>query len=276
MFVRKLGGAMKILTLSDLHIEFADFRPSEEAIGSADVVVLAGDIHTGVHGLEWAKRELGDRLPVVYVAGNHEYYGGHWTKTLEAMRQSAEALGIHFLENDVVVLKGVRFVGSSLFADFGYFGDAARTRAEQDYALGLMDCKRIKADPDPRGYWGYRGRRLTPFHVRMRAAQSLAWLESELQRDFAGPTVVVTHYLPHRSSVASRFVEDRLTPGFVTLVPEEVIRRSDVWIHGHTHDTMAYQLGETRVVCNPRGYPLGSAAVSFENPRFDDKLVVEV
>lgn len=84
----------------------------------------------------------------------------------------------------------------------------------------------------------------------------------------------MTHYLPHRASVASRFVEDSLTPGFITMAPEELIRSADLWVHGHTHDSMDYRLGETRVLCNPRGYPLGSAAVEFENPSFNPSLVL--
>lgn len=272
---------MRILTLSDLHVEFAPFRPPQEAIDGADLVVLAGDIHKGVQGLVWARQTFGDRLPVVYVAGNHEYYGGHWTQTLEAMRRAAQDLGIHLLEDEAVVVGGVRVLGCTLWADFRYLGDEMRSRSERDYALGLMDCRRIKADPVPGVYWQSNKHRLTPLQVRLRSAQSLGWLESQLQDGAPQSTVVVTHHLPHRLSVAPQFVTDHLTPGFVTLVPEEFIQRARLWIHGHTHESADYWLGGTRVVCNPRGYPLGPGGMRFENlrfenSRFDAGLVVEV
>jgi predicted phosphodiesterase len=64
---------MKIRILSDLHLEFRHWTPPE---ADADVIVLAGDIHVGIHGVEWARRSF-PLNPVVYVPGNHEFYGGH-------------------------------------------------------------------------------------------------------------------------------------------------------------------------------------------------------
>lgn len=64
---------MKIRVLSDLHLEFHDWTPPQS---DADIIVLAGDIHVGVHGIEWARRSF-PLLPVTYVPGNHEFYGGN-------------------------------------------------------------------------------------------------------------------------------------------------------------------------------------------------------
>lgn len=61
---------MKLHILSDLHLENEGFTIPET---NADVIVLAGDIHEGTRAIPWIKEQT-DK-PVIYVAGNHEYYG---------------------------------------------------------------------------------------------------------------------------------------------------------------------------------------------------------
>lgn len=112
---------MKIMVLSDLHLESLTFEPDQEALRAADVIVLAGDIHPGVEDIVWARQTFEDK-PVVYVAGNHEFYGGDWDQTLDQMRQTAKANDVHFLEDDCVTIAGVRFLGCTLWTDFAYFG----------------------------------------------------------------------------------------------------------------------------------------------------------
>ena len=116
------------------------------------------------------------------------------------------------------------------------------------------------------------GRRFTPEDSVELHEASKTWLVAELERKFEGPTVVVTHHLPASTSVAKRYVNDSLNPAFASRL-EDVIekRRPELWIHGHTHVPCDYELIDTRVVCNPRGYP-------GENRRsgFRDDLVVSV
>jgi predicted phosphodiesterase len=89
---------MKLYILSDLHCEFAHFEPDPMAVARADVVVLAGDIDVGVAGIEWAAQAFKAK-PVVYVCGNHEFYGHHWEDTLVRMRAAADRCGVYFLED---------------------------------------------------------------------------------------------------------------------------------------------------------------------------------
>lgn len=264
---------MKLHILSDLHVEFAPFAPPATA---ADVVVLAGDIHVGAAGLEWARRTF-PRQALIYVTGNHEFYRGDWDDALEAMRERALALDIHFLEDDELVLNGVRFLGTTLWTDFDYFGPARRREAMRACVEYLTDFRLIGARPHvedtdvsrpvPRRAEGL----LTPAHVRARHLASRAWLEARLAASHAGPTVVVTHHLPGAGSVSARFRDDLGNAGFASHL-DHLMGRSALWIHGHTHDSFDYVLGGTRVVCNPRGYPLSSG--EFENPRFDPGLTL--
>jgi predicted phosphodiesterase len=259
---------MKLLILSDLHLEMAPFEPSASAVQQADVIVLAGDIHPGTQGLAWAARAFPGK-PVVYVAGNHEFYDGHWDDTLAALRARARELGIHFLENDAVTIGGVRFLGCSLWTDFDLDGARKHDAAMREAMNFMMDYRVIRVN----SAWG----RLTPQHALDRHRESRAWLERALA-DPAPPAVVVTHHFPSRRSVLPRYAGDALNPAFGSDLPAALLARARLWIHGHTHGSLAYAVGEgvnqARVVCNPRGYPLVSGR--FENPDFDAGYLVSV
>lgn len=265
---------MKLHLLSDLHAEFATYEPHAGACAAADVIVLAGDIDIGVEGIAWARRVFDDK-PIVYVCGNHEFYSGHWTATLEEMRAAALVHGVQFLEDDRVVISGVRFLGAALWTDFAFFGEKEQPAAMAMYRSGLQDCGSIARRTNS----GLR-EPLQPTDVLLRHRATRSWLERSLSEAFAGPTVVVTHHLPHRKSVAARYASDPLTPGFATNLPESLIARAHLWLHGHTHDSCDYVVedGErrARVVCNPRGYPMDHRRSCFENGTFDPSLLLEV
>jgi hypothetical protein len=181
---------MKLLVMSDLHVEFKDFKPNPAAVEECDVVVLAGDIHKAIQAPGWARSAFGSK-PIVMVAGNHEFYRGHWDVALEDLRSEAREHGVHFLENDALDISGVRFLGCTLWVDFDYFGADARPRAMARYEAALNDCRLIKASPQhlPAGYEPQYSR-LTAQHVRARHQQSIRWLQAELTR----PTSLVRRH----------------------------------------------------------------------------------
>jgi len=117
----------------------------------------------------------------------------------------------------------------------------------------------------------YDERRFTPEDSRRLHFASRTWLQQELAKPFAGKTVVVSHHLPHASSIHPRYDGDALNPGFVSHLPQLVCPPVDLWIHGHTHISCDYAVAETRVVCNPRGY-----APDELNPQFQPGFVVEI
>ena len=108
---------MKLHILSDLHTEFAAFSPPET---DADVVVLAGDIGVGLNGIEWAARRFPE-VPVIYVPGNHEFYGHDIGLTDEL--KAAAPPNIHVLNNGRLEFDGVRFLASTLWTDFRLHGE---------------------------------------------------------------------------------------------------------------------------------------------------------
>jgi Calcineurin-like phosphoesterase len=135
-----MSAPVRILVLSDLHLEFAPFLPPDPAL--FDIVVLAGDISVGIKSVLWASRpSTFAGKPVVLVPGNHEFYGGERTRVLELLRAQAAGTNVHLLDRDEVILNGVRFLGATLWTDFE-LDLASGTPVEQamrDATQGLND-----------------------------------------------------------------------------------------------------------------------------------------
>jgi len=250
---------MRVRVLSDLHLEFGGFTPPEV---TADVVVLAGDIVPEHYGIKWA-RETFPETPVVYVAGNHEYYAADLEAVLARTREEAARWGVHYLERDGVVIGGVRFLGTTLWTDFEFPVPPGlpRERVEWIAYRQLTDFRLIR----------YRGGFIDPSAWRALHRDSRTWLADQLSIPFGGSTVVVTHHLPHERSVHADFEGHPLNPTFVSHMPELVCPPVDLWIHGHTHCSMDYVVSGTRVICNPRGY-----APTDLNKEFDPALMIDV
>ena len=247
---------MKLHILSDIHTEFSDFDPPET---SADVVVLAGDIGVGKGGIEWAAEHY-PQTPVIYVPGNHEYYG--FDIGITDQLKSCAPSNIHVLNDDTCDLAGVRFLGTTLWTDFRLYGEGAAWIARQNAKRLIADFTSIK-----------HGKRLFKPEDSVRLHESSkAWLVDALNKHFVGPTVVVTHHLPASPSIASQYMDDPLNPAFASRLESIVDKyRPDLWIHGHTHVPCDYEIFGTRVVCNPRGYPSEAP-----NSGFSPGLVVEL
>ncbi len=257
---------MKIRILSDLHLEFNRFRPS--LAPDADIVVLAGDIDAGARGIEWAGKYFKGR-EIVYVAGNHEYYGGVRPQVLTEMRAAAAKHAVHFLENDQVIIDGVRFLGATMWTDFDLFGHEHRAHCMRAGASGINDFSAIKELKEN----GEGARRFEPTDALALHKKSLEWLKEQLKVPFEGKTVVVTHHSPSFFSVPDRFKESDLSACFASSLDHLMGDVIDLWIHGHTHDTVDYEVFSTRVVANPRGYVYWG---SQENLDFNEEFCVEI
>lgn len=233
---------MKLSILSDLHIEFEPFEPPGS---QADVIILAGDIHVGKRGLEWARIKFPEK-PVIYVLGNHEYYGQALPKHLEKLREQAAGTNIHVLENESLVIGGIVFIGCTLWTDFGLFGNPWLGSLEASDKMN--DFRKIRVSPT------YR--RLHPQDTVALHKKSILWLAKESEKHSEKKKVIVTHHAPSRRSVPGYLENDSLTPSFASNLDESVKTSGAVlWAHGHIHSSSNYAIGPTRVVCNPKGYP---------------------
>ena len=248
--------------LSDLHLSLGPLKLPDT---KADLVVLAGDVGRPNVAVPWASSFA---KPVLYVPGNHEFYGDTVAGTVKELKQMCAGTNIRVLANDEVIVEGVRFLGTTLWTDFILFGKGAKRAAAMEEAVRLMrDFSRIRAGETSEVPF-------TPADAAALFTIQAAWLESKLAEPFSGQTVVITHHAPSARSIHPRFADSLLNACFVSdaerLVDGE---RARLWIHGHTHDSFDYMLNGTRVVCNPRGYAKNGVN---ENPLFDPNLAIEI
>lgn len=281
---------MKIQLLSDLHLEVHPHFTATPAPG-ADVLVLAGDIgsyqygsllpgqHFGLERFSPLPQWAGWPVPVLFVPGNHEYDAQDWDQAHTRLRRSCDALGIAWLEREVVQLRDVRFVGTTLWSDFEALIVNAQVR---DIAQQLR--MRDKAFRAANFYLKKTGtsRNGAPFmaaEIREHALQCQVWLTEALAKPHTGPTVAVTHFAPSLLSADPRYGLAPGTAGFCNAL-DALLPRAKLWLHGHLHTPIDYLLRglqpdgdpwQCRVIANPLGY-----AVKGEQDAFDPQFTVEL
>jgi Icc-related predicted phosphoesterase len=248
---------MRLHVLCDLHLEFGLTQVPRT---NADVVVLAGDIHVGREGLNWAREQFGNR-PVIYVLGNHEFYGQAFPELAVNLKRETDGSNIHVLENSAVEINGYTFLGCTLWTDFKLSAgpDEAMRKAESFMA----DYSTIRFLPENRVL---RVRDTIGLHL-----ESLAWLRGSLAKCDPARTIIVTHHAPSVRSEAPYHANSPLKAAFASDL-DSFIEQSKVplWIHGHTHYNVDYTMGSTRVLSNQLGYP-GEFCKGF-----DPSMVIEL
>jgi predicted phosphohydrolase len=242
---------MRIHLLSDLHLECAPYAPHPV---DADVVVLAGDLDKAERALTWIHEHWPD-VPVIWVFGNHEFWGGRIPRTRQKVLELA-APNVRILELGTVVINGVRFLGATAWSDWNLSNN--RHAAMVDARAVMRDYQKIRVSPT--------NRRLRPADTLRISQTTHTWLKNELSRPFRGHSVVVTHHAPHPHSIPA---DDPFPDADGSDWTELLALRPDLWLHGHVHRACDYAVTGTRVVCNPRGYP-------GEDTGFDPSLVIEI
>ncbi|BDT61312.1 phosphatase [Massilia varians] len=259
---------MRLLILSDLHLEvWRDHGPRiDVSISRPDVVILAGDIHTKFRAPSWAAQNFSG-IPIVYVAGNHEYYGEAIEKTGDAIAQECMRYpSVHYLDCAEYIYDDVRFLGATLWTDFALFSPDRKWSAMLDAKAAMNDYQRIKVATA-----GYR--KLHPQDTaRLHSAQRI-WLQEKLDEPFAGHTVVVTHMAPSMRSVAPKYAADPVSAAFASNL-DDLVGRANVWVHGHTHSSFDYEVEGCRVVANPLGYLMRNGGA--ENEQFYPNFIVQL
>ena len=267
---------MKLQLLSDLHLEVHPALQIAPASG-ADLLVLAGDIGSYQRGSRLAEPDFGLTrfsprhgwpVPVLFVPGNHEYDGADFDAQHARLRALCEALGIFWLEREVRVIAGVRFVGTTLWSDFDALLDAADAPAQalkkRGKAMRAANFYLAKAAIERHG---------EPFMAQAMRDQGLAcqtWLRAALAQPFDGPTVAVTHFAPSLDSADPRYGPIPGTAGFCNAL-DDLLPRARLWLHGHLHCPNDYVRNGCRVVANPLGY-----ASKGEQGAFDPGRVIVV
>ena len=269
---------MNIQLLSDLHLE-SHPHFSAQPLAGADVLVLAGDIGSYQHNSDLTRLGVPDfglarfsprpvheggagwPTPVIFVPGNHEYDGLEFDEAYLRLRLACERWGLIWLEQESVVLQGVRFVGCTLWSDFDALSSAAGTPANAAAAPGAL-AEQLKArDKAFRAANFYLrknhslqgGAPMLAEQVREQALKSQRWLRQALATGFDGPTVAVTHFAPSLLSADPRYGLTPGTAGFCNAL-DDLLPAAQLWLHGHLHCPQDYVSRGCRVVANPLGY----------------------
>jgi predicted phosphodiesterase len=255
---------MKIRLLSDLHGEGYAFKYDRL---DEDVVVLAGDINVGAHNVhDYIASTFPDDIPIVYVAGNHEYYKHNFQQTNTELETLFAGTNVHFLNNKSVTINGVRFLGGTMWSDFELFGLQEKWFATKGAARGINDFHIINYTDQQ--HW--HDRAFTTADCEQLHAEWEKWIKHELANGNENEeTVIVTHFCPSIQSVHDKWKNSAITPYF-TSNKEHLMGRSKLWLHGHTHDSHDYVIADTRVVCNPRGYG------SENRGQFNPELIINI
>lgn len=226
--------------MSDLHLEFDVLKDAQSP--DADVAILAGDIWTGTKAIDWIKDQF--TIPVIYIAGNHEFYHTTRSVTLEKLKEKAKGTNIHFLEKEHVEIDGVTFFGATLWTDFELYGTPEYSMREA--CTCMNDYFLIKEDE------------VFSFGPRMALAEHKETLKALRElKETKNPEklVVVTHHGPTRKSIHEDHLGSNLNPAYASNL-EDVIKEisPQYWVHGHVHDSKKYWHQNTEVVMNCRGY----------------------
>jgi hypothetical protein len=256
---------MRVQLLSDLHLETEAFDP--QPAPGAELLILGGDIDSG-----WAafERFRGWPVPMLFVAGNHEFDGRDVDDAWRGLRTRCTDVGITMLERERLVLcdrggRRIRFVVTIRWCDFDLFGLAQRDKAMRaaGYFMRLMGSTR-------------EGRPYDAAAMRADALACRGWLESELRQKPGDwdATVVLTHFGPSLRSADPRYGNRPSTASFCN-ADDNLLPFASTWIHGHLHCRHDYRVahdgGHTRVVSNARGHSFNG-----ESEGYDGLHVIEV
>lgn len=276
---------MKITLVSDLHLEFSDVRlPNTQG---ADVLILGGDIMIAqsLHDFkandavlpstftergraerfrEFLKHVSKEYKHVIYIAGNHEFYHGKYPDAYNYLEEECRSFdNIYFLEQSSVEIDHITFIGATLWTDMNK-GDKATVHLVKDT---MNDYRVIRNSA--RNY-----ARLTPSDTAIRHNKTINYIRSIVESDPKKTYVVVGHHAPSKISVKPKYAKDVQLNGAYSSDLSELINslpQIKLWTHGHTHDCFDYMIGETRIVCNPRGYE------GYEDPSgWDPTMVITV
>ncbi|WP_259780457.1 metallophosphoesterase [Aestuariispira ectoiniformans] len=259
---------MRLAIFSDLHLNRNQWTPPRTL--EADLFIVPGDINDGLGGIRQTVALLGH--PIVAVLGNHDCVGLDIDEAEGLFRTEAEETGSTLLARDVVILedgKGpVRLIGCTLWTDFACMEPDGVAAGEvmalvKDWSSDYTDITRD-------------GKPLAPVDFVSLFERDRTWLQHILAQPFDGRTIVVTHHGPSRRSVHPKYENSRYVPYYVADL-EDMIRayQPDLWIHGHTHMTVDYRIGETRVFANQLGTEFEPGSSDPVNP-FQDNCVIDI
>lgn len=239
---------MLLRIVSDLHNDHTIALIPPLSTDKDTVLILAGDICEFKKPSSFQEffESIANRFShILYVPGNHEYYGASLNTGIDSFKRRlhCDIPELHILNNEIVTINGVKFIGSTMWSDF----DNGNPLSKFDAEATINDYRYIRygsyADP-------YK-RKLTANVVLSEHIKSRQFIEDNVDAN----SVVITHHAPTRLSIPEKFKNDKCNGAYVSNLEHIIFKHQPkLWIHGHTHNSCNYKLDNTTVLCNPRGY----------------------
>lgn len=262
---------MRIHLASDLHIEAHVTKTIVAGAGlSEDVVCLIpGDwangltLNSQLAGYGYDDVANPHHIPILALFGNHEWYGLDMEKHEADLREEASYAGVTLLDRERFQLGEWTVLGCTLWSNFALHGEAQAPLAAIECGRSISDFQQITIG----------GCLMTPQDSIRMYERDHAWLDQELAKCDPVKTIVMTHFGPHPDSTHPMYkVADyaHLNPYFTNNSGLIEKHQPALWVHGHTHQRLAYSVGRTQVVCNPRGY-----SSEWQEWPFDPELILE-
>ncbi|QGZ13887.1 metallo-phosphoesterase [Rhizobium phage RL38J1] len=245
---------MKAWVVSDLHHDYNEWLDIYPPSG-ADIAIVAGDVVNDNWLVTTSKI-----LPTLFVPGNHDYYKTNLNKRRQQLRELSDAHpGLIVIDNSACMIEGVRFFGGTLWTDYANGNGLAMHECRKR----MNDHKKIRWNDEP-------FERFMPRHALYEHRYTRRFIEQALLLDHDARTVVMTHTAPSYKSIGPQYAGDVTNPAYASSLDDMIGEIGpDFWFHGHTHGSVDYVIGKTRIINNPLGY-------GDENPKFDPELIITI
>lgn len=247
---------LRIRVLSDIHLEHG----SDKTINyqDEDFLVIAGDLCNNFNrteGVEFIKNYLDSastNVIVLYVLGNHEYYGGTieevenfwYTRNIDKLIVFGKTPKIFTYNKNE---KKYHFIGCTLWTDLKH---GQLIWKAVDFLNDFNFIEDFIKD--------------SCFYLKIHET-AVEELQSLLSKNKDGEVIIITHHPPFKNSVSQYYKDDDLNRLFYSELDFLLQSNIRYWIHGHVHNSCDYFFKKCQVVCNP----------FFQNERFNDYLILK-
>lgn len=213
--------------------------------------------------LKWLSQRFG---AVIYVPGNHEYYGGvvgdYYDNKLQGLISQADLQNVWLLQNSQIIFnQSLRLLGSTLWTGMAKDDPLFELRVArlEGKPSPYKDLNHIRITKDKQAF-----PRLRVADIRAMHQESRQKLLEGLSQPFSGKTWVITHHLPSERFVAEQWRSHWANPAYASK-SDDLVALADTWAFGHTHHVMdeVDNLTGTRIITNAVGY------TGSENPLFN-------
>lgn len=262
--------SLKAVVISDLHFESIDdniHKTYEEIVPEkiADYIILCGDIDNRTRAIYFIQYLIDLGYTVIYIPGNHEYEDSNFDH-VDSYFEAVDMKNFYYLNNSVVEFDNFRIIGSTLWASAGTLSIDPLDGPVFSESVDYFVRQKLKFMIDFTSIHGFSVDKMAE-----RFKKNYEFIVNECSKPFDGKTIVATHHAPSFESCLSRYRGNETNHAFASEMDCLIeMNKIDYWLHGHMHNSSDYFIGDTRVICNPRGNPMSSLNWNFDKNKTID------